>query len=65
MRLIKTGLYDRDFLVRYTNSPDLVNQDEESADFGMFSRFFTPEEEGCYEPQNKLLVGSRCQQRGL
>ncbi len=52
--LIKTGLYDRDFLVRYTNSPDLVNQDEASNEFGMFERFFTPEEEGCFEPQNKL-----------
>ncbi len=52
--LIKTGLYDRDFLVRYTNSPDLVNQDEDSEEYGMFSRFYTPEEEGCFEPQNKL-----------
>ena len=36
--LIKQGLYDRDFLARYTNAGQLVNQDARSDDFGMFLR---------------------------
>jgi anaerobic selenocysteine-containing dehydrogenase len=36
--LIKQGLYDREFLTRYTNSGQLVNQDSASDDFGMFLR---------------------------
>ena len=52
--LIAQGLYDRDFLVRYTNAGQLVNVDEASDEFGMFVRTEVPEEEACYEPQNKL-----------
>jgi anaerobic selenocysteine-containing dehydrogenase len=33
--IVRLGLYDRDFLQRYTNSADLVNQDAESEDFGL------------------------------
>ena len=36
--LIALGLYDRDFLARYTNAGQLVNQDEASDDFGMMMR---------------------------
>jgi len=36
--LIKQGLYDREFLARYTNAGQLVNQDAASDDFGMFVR---------------------------
>jgi anaerobic selenocysteine-containing dehydrogenase len=36
--LIKLGLYDREFLARYTNSGQLVNQDAASDDFGMMLR---------------------------
>jgi anaerobic selenocysteine-containing dehydrogenase len=36
--LIKLGLYDREFLARYTNAGQLVNQDESSDEFGMFLR---------------------------
>ena len=36
--LIQLGLYDRDFLARYTNAGQLVNQDAASDDFGMFLR---------------------------
>jgi anaerobic selenocysteine-containing dehydrogenase len=36
--LIKQGLYDREFLARYTNAGQLVNQDTASDDFGMFVR---------------------------
>jgi len=52
--IIKLGLFDRDFLVRYTNAAELVNQDPGSAEFGMFLRSDVPEEEGCFDPQNKL-----------
>jgi anaerobic selenocysteine-containing dehydrogenase len=36
--IIKTGLYDRDFLVQYSNSAQLVNLDEDSDEFGMLAR---------------------------
>ncbi len=36
--IIALGLYDRDFLARYTNSGQLVNQDEASNEFGMMLR---------------------------
>ncbi|HRH05393.1 MAG TPA: molybdopterin-dependent oxidoreductase, partial [Burkholderiaceae bacterium] len=52
--LIKTGLYDREFLVRYTNAGELVNLNTAQDEFGMFVRTEVPEEEGCFDPQNKL-----------
>jgi anaerobic selenocysteine-containing dehydrogenase len=52
--LIELGLYDRDFLVNYTNAAELVNIDEGSDDFGLFVRTNIPTREGCADPQNKL-----------
>ena len=52
--LIKQGLYDRDFLVNYTNSAELINLDESSDDYGMFIRTNKEVEEGCFDAQNKL-----------
>ncbi|MBK7791394.1 MAG: molybdopterin oxidoreductase family protein [Betaproteobacteria bacterium] len=52
--IIALGLYDREFLVRYTNSGQLVNVDEANDEFGMFVRTEVPKEEGCFDPQNKL-----------
>ncbi len=52
--ITKQGLYDRDFLVNYTNSAELVNMDEKSTEHGMFVRFEVPKEEGCFDAQNKL-----------
>ncbi len=52
--IIKQGLYDRDFLINYSNSAELVNMDPESSEHGMFVRFEVPPEEGCFDPQNKL-----------
>ncbi|MBI4753955.1 MAG: molybdopterin oxidoreductase family protein [Betaproteobacteria bacterium] len=52
--ILAKGLYDRDFLVRYTNCGQLVNVDEADDEFGMFVRTEVPEEEACYDPQNKL-----------
>ncbi|MDE2145839.1 MAG: molybdopterin oxidoreductase family protein [Burkholderiales bacterium] len=36
--VIAQGLYDRDFLARYTNAGQLVNQDEASDEFGLMLR---------------------------
>ncbi|SCZ52389.1 molybdopterin oxidoreductase family protein [Thiohalomonas denitrificans] len=52
--IIKTGLYDREFLIQYSNAAELVNLNEESPEHGMFVRFEVPPEEGCFDPQNKL-----------
>ncbi len=52
--IIKQGLYDRDFLVNYSNSAELVNMDPDSSEYGMLVRFEVPPEEGCFDPQNKL-----------
>jgi len=52
--IIKQGLFDREFLVQYSNSAQLVNMDENSTEYGMLVRAEVPEEEGCFDPQNKL-----------
>jgi len=52
--IIAKGLYDRDFLVQYSNAGELVNVNEASDEFGMFLRTEVPEEEACYDPQDKL-----------
>ena len=52
--VIRQGLYDRDFLVNYSNAAELVNLDEASSEEGMFVRAEVPAEEGCFDPQNKL-----------
>lgn len=52
--IIAKGLYDRDFLVQYSNAGELVNCNEASDEFGMFLRTEVPAEEACYDPQDKL-----------
>src|SRR5210317_1049589 len=52
--IIALGLYDRDFLLQYTNSPDLVNADPDSDDFGLFLRSDKKIEESCIDPDNKM-----------
>jgi len=53
--IIKLGLYDRDFLIQYTNSAELVVDDSTRADHGLFHRRVdVPIEEGCIDPENKL-----------
>ncbi len=52
--IIKHGLYDRDFLVNYSNAAELVNIDADSDQDGLFVRFEAPVEEACYDAQNKL-----------
>ena len=53
-QLIKQGLYDREFLIQYTNSAELVINDEKRDDHGLFRRFDMHIEEGCFDPENKL-----------
>ena len=52
--IIKQGLYDRDFLVQYTNSAELVVDDPARDNHGLFHRFEMHVEEGCFDPENKL-----------
>ena len=52
--LIQQGLYDREFLIKYTNSAELVVDDPDRDDHGLFRRFETHVEEGCFDPENKL-----------
>ncbi len=52
--IIRQGLYDRDYLVQYSNAAELVNMNQNSSEYGMFVRFEVPPEEGCFDPQNKL-----------
>ncbi len=52
--IIALGLYDREFLVRYTNAGQLINQDSASDDFGLFVEDETTEVVNPMFPQNKL-----------
>ena len=52
--IIKLGLYDRDFLIQYTNAAELVVDDPERPDHGLFHRVEMHVEEGCFDPENKL-----------
>ena len=52
--LIKQGLYDREFLVQYTNAAELVVDDPQRDDHGLFHRVEMHVEEGCFDPENKL-----------
>ena len=50
--ILDKGLYDRDFLVQYTNAPELVRTDPFSDEQGLFVRGEAPLREGCFDPQN-------------
>jgi sulfite dehydrogenase (quinone) subunit SoeA len=52
--ILKQGLFDRDFLIRYTNSAELVIDDPARDDHGLFYRAEMHVEEGCFDPENKL-----------
>lgn len=52
--LIRTGLYDRDFLVRYSNAGQLIHADEDSDSFGLHVRVAAAPEVNAMYPQNKL-----------
>ena len=52
--ILRLGLYDRDFLIQYTNAAELVVDDPSRDDHGLFHRFEMHVEEGCFDPENKL-----------
>jgi anaerobic selenocysteine-containing dehydrogenase len=53
--IIKVGLFDREFLIQYTNAAELVIDDDSRDDHGLFYRDLTVEiVEGCNDPENKL-----------
>ncbi|MCP4336127.1 MAG: molybdopterin-dependent oxidoreductase, partial [Gammaproteobacteria bacterium] len=52
--IVALGLYDRDFLLQYTNSPDLVNVNPDSDEYGLFLRSDLEVEQTCIEPANKM-----------
>lgn len=52
--LIAQGLYDREFLVRYSNAGQLVSQDAERDDFGLFVEDVDSDPVNPMYPQNKL-----------
>lgn len=53
--IIQLGLFDREFLIQYSNAAELVNQDDDSDEFGLFIRDL---EKGvdttCVDAQNKF-----------
>ncbi len=52
--ILALGLYDREFLVRYTNAGQLVNLDEKSDRFGLFVRDPAADEVNPMYPQNQM-----------
>jgi anaerobic selenocysteine-containing dehydrogenase len=52
--IINQGLYDRDYLVQYSNAAELVIDDPARADHGLFKRVEMHIEPGCFDPENKL-----------
>ena len=52
--IIRQGLYDRDFVVRYTNGPQLVNQGQDGPESGLLVRTGEPHDEGCFDPQDQV-----------
>ncbi len=52
--IVNQGLYDREFLVQYSNAAELVIDDPSRADHGLFHRVEMHIEPGCFDPENKL-----------
>ncbi len=53
--IIQQGLYDRDFLIQYTNSAELININADSDEFGLFVRKGEKKiDDVCVDAQNKL-----------
>ncbi len=60
--LIRTGLYDREFLARYSNAGQLIHADESSDDFGLHAKDAASPEVNAMFPQNKLWWDRHTQQ---
>jgi anaerobic selenocysteine-containing dehydrogenase len=52
--IVNQGLYDREFLVQYSNAAELVIDDPSRPDHGLFQRVEMHIEPGCFDPENKL-----------
>ena len=52
--LLELGLYDREFLVRYTNAGQLVKLDEKSDQYGLLARDPDADEVNPQYPQNQM-----------
>ncbi|HTT37541.1 MAG TPA: molybdopterin oxidoreductase family protein [Burkholderiales bacterium] len=52
--ILQLGLYDRDFLVRYTNAGQLVKLDEKRDDYGLLARDAQADEMNPQYPQNHV-----------
>ncbi|WP_295430404.1 sulfite dehydrogenase subunit SoeA [uncultured Thiodictyon sp.] len=52
--LIRLGLYDRDFLIQYSNAAELVVDDPARDDHGLFHRVDANVDMECIDPENKL-----------
>ncbi|MEY6433381.1 sulfite dehydrogenase subunit SoeA [Thioalkalicoccus limnaeus] len=52
--IIKLGLYDREFLIQYTNAAELVVDDPSRDDHGLLYRAEMRVEEGCFDPDNRV-----------
>ncbi len=50
--LLRTGLYDRDFVVQYTNAAELINVNEADDEQGLFVRSDIPQDPDCFDPQD-------------
>jgi len=57
--IIKQGLYDREFLIQYTNAAQLVNQDQNDDEFGLFIHLDSEEDEGVIHPQDQMWWDSK------
>jgi anaerobic selenocysteine-containing dehydrogenase len=57
--IIKQGLYDREFLIQYTNAAQLVNQDQSDDEFGLFIHLDSEEDEGVIHPQDQMWWDSK------
>jgi len=52
--ILARGLFDRDFLIQYTNAAELVVSDEAHDEAGLFYRVETEAAPDCFDPQDRL-----------
>ncbi len=57
--IIKQGLYDRDFLIQYTNAAQLVNQNQNDDEFGLFMHMDSDDDVGKIHPQDEMWWDSK------
>ncbi|OSM04418.1 putative anaerobic dehydrogenase [Magnetofaba australis IT-1] len=52
--LIKLGLYDREFLIQYSNAAELVIQSPDNDDHGLFMKSGKEAPDSCFDPQDRM-----------